>query len=89
MKNNPNRLIRLDGVLNIIPYSKSTIYGFMPKGLFPQSFKIGERATAWKESDILALTKALSEEKTQSEVKELVKSLNESRTGRNEYETQI
>jgi len=83
MINNPNKLIRLDGVLNIIPYSKSTIYDFMPRSLFPQSFKIGMRAIAWKESDVLALAKALSEEKTQSEIKELVNNLNASRIGRN------
>ncbi len=46
--------IRLRQVLEIIQASKSFVYNGMKNGTFPQNFKIGTRASAWRKSDIEA-----------------------------------
>lgn len=43
---------RLDDVLRIIPVSRSTWWANVKKGIYPQPYKISERATAWKVGDI-------------------------------------
>lgn len=49
------RLLRLKDVLELIPVSKSTWWDGVKKGKFPESIKLGERTTCWRESEILAL----------------------------------
>ena len=46
------RLIRLPEVKERVGLGRSTIYRMLGEGRFPQSIKIGERAAAWRESDI-------------------------------------
>lgn len=46
-------LIRLKQVLEMTKASKSFIYNGMKKGTFPQNFKIGARASAWKMSQVI------------------------------------
>jgi len=48
------RFIRLPELLRTIPLSRSTIYAGVKDGTFPAPYKIGERATAWLESDVNA-----------------------------------
>lgn len=49
--------LRLEGVLRVIPVSKSTWYDGMKRGIFPQpSKKLGPRIAAWHVDDIRALT---------------------------------
>ena len=46
------KLLRLKAVIEITGLSRSTIYKYMANGAFPKSILIGERASAWLESDI-------------------------------------
>lgn len=51
----PDRLLRLKQVLQLIPVSKSTWWVGVKTGRFPKPIKLGPRTTAWRESDIRAL----------------------------------
>lgn len=44
--------LRLPEVLKLIPVSKSTWWAGVRSGRYPQSFKLGERITAWKAEEI-------------------------------------
>lgn len=44
--------IRLEQLLKIVPVSKSWIFKSIKEGNFPANFKIGARASVWKQSDI-------------------------------------
>ena len=46
------RVIRLPEVMRQIGLSKSEIHALMTRGLFPQSIKIGPRATGWFEDEV-------------------------------------
>ena len=48
-----DRNIRLPEVILKSGLSKSTIYESMREGTFPLQFKIGKRAVAWSEKDVL------------------------------------
>ena len=48
----PERLLRLSDVRARIPYSRASIYRLMSEGRFPHPYSLGERAVAWRESDI-------------------------------------
>ena len=50
-----NKLMRLSQVLKLIPVGKSTWWAGVKTGRFPQSYKLSERITVWKRSDIIAL----------------------------------
>lgn len=57
-QNNPlpqEGFIRLPQVLTIFPVSRSSWYAGIKSGIYPQGHKLGQRATAWKVSDIRAL----------------------------------
>lgn len=47
--------LRLPDVLRLYPVSRSTWWAGVKAGRYPQPFKIGERATAWRAEDIRAL----------------------------------
>lgn len=47
-----NRILRLPDVIERTALSRSSIYDFAAKGLFPKPMKIGERAVGWLEADI-------------------------------------
>ncbi|MCJ8349177.1 AlpA family transcriptional regulator [Moritella sp.] len=49
---NPPRLLRLTEVRYLTGLSKSSIYNYMNKGLFPHSIALGLRSVAWAEYDI-------------------------------------
>jgi prophage regulatory protein len=51
-KSHQDKLLRLRQVLKVIPVSKSTWWAGVKSSKFPQPIKLGERTTAWKESDI-------------------------------------
>lgn len=48
------RLIRLPDVLSATGMSRAWVYDAMSRGVFPKPLKLGERAVAWRESDIIA-----------------------------------
>jgi prophage regulatory protein len=46
------RLLRLPDVLSRIPVSASTWWAWVKEGKAPTGVKLGQRVTAWRESDI-------------------------------------
>jgi prophage regulatory protein len=46
------KIIRLPEVKNTTGLSRSTIYLYMSKGIFPASISLGSRAVGWVENDI-------------------------------------
>lgn len=47
------RLIRLDDVMKMTSLSRSSIYSYVSDGLFPRPVKVGRRAVAWRELDVI------------------------------------
>ena len=45
-------MIKLKDVQRITSLSRSSIYAYMDKGIFPTQVKLGARSVAWLESDI-------------------------------------
>lgn len=58
----PDRLLRLDETLKLIPVSKSTWYRGIKEGIYPQAYKLGRRASAWKLSELEACVENLDRE---------------------------
>ncbi len=46
------RVIRLKEVIAQTGLSRSTIFALQKQGIFPQSIKIGPRASAWYEDEV-------------------------------------
>lgn len=51
LKADPNRLLRINDVISIIPVAKSTWWGWVAKGTAPAPVRLG-RTTAWRYSDL-------------------------------------
>lgn len=47
-----DRVLRLPEVLSKIQLSRATLYRYIARQEFPPPIRIGERAVAWRESDI-------------------------------------
>lgn len=45
-------LCRLPAVLDRVGTSKTTVYGMIKMGTFPAPVKIGQRAVAWRRSEV-------------------------------------
>lgn len=71
-----NKFLRLKDVRKITNLSRSSIYRFVQDGTFPRPVKLGQRSSAWVESEInqwaddrLALRdRIIANTKTQQEV---------------------
>jgi predicted DNA-binding transcriptional regulator AlpA len=50
-----DRLLRLPAVLSILSISRSSWWLGIREGRFPRPIKLGQRTSAWRESDIRAL----------------------------------
>jgi prophage regulatory protein len=50
----PEILLRKPEVLKIVPFKYVTMYAMIKRGEFPAPIKIGQRAVAWKMSEIQA-----------------------------------
>ena len=63
----PGRLLRLSAVENLCGLRKSSIYTYMGSKVnaFPTPVRIGARAVAWRESDVLAWIAARAEVRPQ------------------------
>ncbi|MEY4750389.1 MAG: hypothetical protein RIQ60_2603 [Pseudomonadota bacterium] len=48
-----DRLVRIAEVEQITGLKKSSIYGLMKSGKFPNSVRISKRCTAWQEAAVL------------------------------------
>lgn len=49
----PTYLLRLSEVEHAVKMSRSTIYRMINKGTFPPPVRLGERSSAWRESDVM------------------------------------
>ncbi|WP_133468280.1 helix-turn-helix transcriptional regulator [Paraglaciecola marina] len=47
-----NEIIKLNDVMKLIPYSRTSIYRLMTEGVFPKSVNLGSRSVFWIKSDI-------------------------------------
>lgn len=47
------RLIKITEVLRLCAISRSALYEKIAQGTFPQPVRVGERAVAWRQSDVL------------------------------------
>lgn len=54
MTDTPDRILRLNAVLDRTGLSRSTLYRKMQKGTFPKNLQISERCAGWRESEIAA-----------------------------------
>lgn len=61
----PNRLLRLNQVLDRIPVSKTTWYDGIKAGRYPSAIRLAPRTSAWLESDIEALIERLGQKETE------------------------
>jgi prophage regulatory protein len=52
--NIPDRILRLNAVLDRTGLSRSTLYRKMDSGTFPKSLKISTRCAGWRESAVNA-----------------------------------
>lgn len=59
--------------------SRSTGIALVKGGLFPKPFLIGQRQTAWRQSEIDAVTRARARGDTIDQIKQLVVDLHEMR----------
>ncbi|KAA9005944.1 helix-turn-helix transcriptional regulator [Histidinibacterium aquaticum] len=50
----PSQVYRRPAVEEMTGLSRSSIYDMMARGEFPKPVKIGRRAVAWREGDIVA-----------------------------------
>lgn len=48
------RLIRIDEVLHICGFSRSSLYASIQRGEFPAQVKLSKKASAWLYSEVLA-----------------------------------
>ncbi len=46
------KLVRLPRLLERVPFCRSQLYALIAKGKFPKPVKIGERAVAWRSTEI-------------------------------------
>ncbi|NRP25269.1 hypothetical protein XMM379_001964 [Aliiroseovarius sp. xm-m-379] len=53
-----DKLLRRPEVEALTGLSRSTIYGWMANGQFPQPVKLGSRLVAWRASDLIAWIEA-------------------------------
>lgn len=51
---NIGRILRIPQVIAKVGLGRSTIYGLMKDGSFPQSIKLGAKAVGWSENDLNA-----------------------------------
>ncbi len=51
----PNRLLRLPEVLQIVPVSKSCWWNWVATGKAPAPVRLGTRCTCWRYVDVVAL----------------------------------
>lgn len=54
MSDQPDRILRLNTVLDRTGLSRSTLYRKVEDGTFPKQVRIAERCVGWRESAILA-----------------------------------
>jgi len=73
------RIVRRPEVLNLLKISRSNLYQKISQGLWPHPIHVSTRSVAWIESENEQVLAAMISGQSQEEIKELVKTLVESR----------
>ena len=47
------KIIKLRTVVELTGLSRSTIYDYMSRGMFPKQLRLGENSVAWLESEVV------------------------------------
>ena len=71
MQNNP-KIIRLQQVITMTNFSRSTIYKQVKQGLFPKAVSMGDRAIAWVTSEVDEIINARIQGFSDKQLKQLV-----------------
>lgn len=66
------RLIRIDEVLRICGFSRSSLYASIQKGEFPAQVKLSKKASAWVYSEVTAWVSARAAERSATRESELL-----------------
>ncbi|MHA1833590.1 MAG: helix-turn-helix transcriptional regulator [Candidatus Baldrarchaeia archaeon] len=74
-----DKILRLPVVLSSTGYSRSTLYLYIKKGLWPKPIKVGTRSVAWLSSEVSKILRARISEKSDDEIRVIVKYLEVSR----------
>lgn len=53
----PRRMLKIEGVLEIVPLSRATLYRMMEKKQFPRSIPVSTQVRLWFEDEIIAWQK--------------------------------
>jgi prophage regulatory protein len=73
-------LLRRPVVEQAIGFSRTTLYRYIERGLFPKPVKIGGDRVAWPANEVQLLNQARISGKTEEQIRELVKQLHKART---------
>jgi prophage regulatory protein len=65
--------------MGVTGLSRAGVYSYVSKGLLPKAVKIGERASAWPESEIAAVNAARIAGKSDADIRQLVSDLERDR----------
>jgi Predicted transcriptional regulator len=52
-KEHPNKLWRITTVLNVLPFSRATLYRHILKGDFPKPIKLTSHISAWDSAAVM------------------------------------
>lgn len=58
------KFMRIGEVLKIIPVGRSTFYRKVKNGEYPKPYKLSDRISAWKYSDIKELAESIKKKNT-------------------------
>ncbi|MEI6729748.1 MAG: AlpA family transcriptional regulator [Pseudomonadota bacterium] len=56
-----SKILKLPDVINLTALSRSSIYAFIQKGIFPKPIRLGERSVGWKSDEITTWIEQRSE----------------------------
>jgi prophage regulatory protein len=75
-----NIFLRFKKVMEVTAMSRSTLYLRVKQGLLTPPVKLGDRCTVWPEHEIAAINAARLAQKSNDEIRELVKKLQQMRS---------
>jgi predicted DNA-binding transcriptional regulator AlpA len=74
-----NQFHRISDVSKLLGIAIPTIYAHISKGIWPRGIAIGQRAVAWKASEIDSMIAARTAGKSEAEIRALVNSIHDGR----------
>jgi len=77
-----NSFLRFQKVMEVMAMSRSTVHLRVKQGLLTTPVRLGQRCTVWPEHEISAINAARLALKTNDEIRELVKQLQQQRPKR-------